>query len=160
MLITSKVAVCRVAHGQALVCTSALAADERLFSLSGRRVSVPSRYTIQVQEEEHILPEASTLWAFANHHCEPSCRIDFDTWEIVTRRAMQAGEEITFNYLTTEWELAEPFICVCGAKSCVNKISGFRHLDSRARQALAALLSPFLRSSLNGIPLAEPITTP
>ncbi|MCJ1477547.1 hypothetical protein MMC13_006219 [Lambiella insularis] len=37
---------------------------------------------------------------------------------------LTAGEELTFFYPSTEWEMAQPFDCRCGAKTCAKRISG------------------------------------
>jgi hypothetical protein len=55
-----------------------------------------------------------------------------DGRRLVALRELAAGEELTFDYNATEWDLAEPFRCSCGA--CGGSIvRGFAHLDDRAR---------------------------
>ena len=39
-----------------------------------------------------------------------------------------AGEELTFFYPSTEWEMASPFICLCGAPNCIHVVAGARFL--------------------------------
>ncbi len=148
MQLSQKIALGSGPHGQAVVCTSPLGAEERLFRLIGDRVPVPGKYTIQMADNEHLAPEDETLWALINHDCDPNCRIDFASWELVARRPIAAGEEITYNYLSTEWELAAPFDCQCGAPHCHQRIRGFRHLARPHRQVIRPLLSPFLISRL------------
>ena len=46
-------------------------------------------------------------------------------------RDIAPGEEISFNYLTTESEMAEPFNCACGSANCFEFIQG-RNFLSRA----------------------------
>jgi len=50
----------------------------------------------------------------------------------VALRDLAAGEELTFDYNATEWSMAEPFLCTCGA--CGGSVvQGFAHLDAAAR---------------------------
>jgi hypothetical protein len=35
-----------------------------------------------------------------------------------------AGDELTFFYPSTEWAMAQPFQCFCGANSCLHEIRG------------------------------------
>ena len=56
------------------------------------------------------------------------------------------SEEITFNYLTSEWDMAEAFECRCGAERCLGNIRGFKHLTPAEQAGLEPLLTPFLRS--------------
>ena len=116
---------------------------------------MPGKYTIQVAEHEHLDPVGETLWALINHDCNPNCVIDFTSWELVTRRPIGAGEEITFNYLSTEWELAAPFDCECGAAHCYGRIQGFRHLASFNRRTIRPLLSPFLAALFSAVEMKD-----
>ena len=38
------------------------------------------------------------------------------------------GEELTFFYPSTEWEMSSPFICLCGATNCIHVVAGARFL--------------------------------
>jgi hypothetical protein len=72
--------------------------------------------------------------------------IDFERWQLYALRTVSPGEELGWNYLTTEWELSCPFECGCGAAECEHTIRGFKYLSNDRRMALRPLLSPYLRS--------------
>jgi SET domain-containing protein len=60
---------------------------------------------------------------FFNHSCEANCEaenIGGRIW-IIARRAIKAGEEITFNY-GYDLESYREYPCRCGAPSCVGYI--------------------------------------
>jgi hypothetical protein len=63
---------------------------------------------------------------------------------VVAVRDIPAGEELTFDYLTTEWEMATPFACRCGAADCRGLIQGFKHLSPEAQAHLISRCSPYL----------------
>jgi len=131
--------------GDSINCATDIRSGERIFRLSARVVAQPSKYTIQRWESEHLSPDGA-LWASVNHACMPNCTIDFETWELVSRSPIRVGEEVTFNYNSTEWEISSPFNCACGSPNCGQVIRGFRYLDGAQRGDLRALLSPYLRS--------------
>ncbi len=57
-----------------------------------------------------------------NHSCEPNTGVQGQIL-IVARRPIAAGEELTFDYDTTEIS-AEPFECRCGSARCRGTIDG------------------------------------
>lgn len=135
-------------HGALLEAAIALAAGEVVFALTGDIVGEPSKYTIQLDEHRHVLTHTSA-WQYMNHACRPNVRIDVTRREMIAIRDIAVGEELTFNYNTTEWNMAAPFACACGAPDCAGTIRGFRHLDAARRQALRPLLSPFIASRID-----------
>jgi hypothetical protein len=145
MLLTEKVKRIVGPFGDSINCVTDIRSAERIFRLSGQVVAQPSKYTIQKWESEHLSPDGA-LWASVNHACIPNCTIDFETWELVSRSPIRVGEEISFNYNSTEWEISSPFNCACGSPNCGQVIRGFRYLDGAQRGDLRALLSPYLRS--------------
>ena len=64
---------------------------------------------------------------------------------------IKKGEEITYNYLTTEFDLVRDnldFNCLCKSKNCLKHIKGFKFLTEKQKLKLKPLLSPFLRKKL------------
>lgn len=145
--LSAKVAISRGRIGNGVFCTEAIQAGEPLFLIAGERVAKPDTYTIQMDAETHVAPAGAT-WAMMNHACAPNAAIDFASWRMLALSGVLPGEEVTFNYLTTEWDMASPFRCLCGAPHCPGIIRGFRHLGLARRLALRELLSPFLASRL------------
>lgn len=85
--------------------------------------AAPTRMTLQVSEAEHV--ELSPPWlSFVNHACAPNVRFDPDLWHLVAERDIAPGDELTFFYPSTEWTMATPFDCRCGADSCLGRIDG------------------------------------
>ena len=120
-------------------------AREVVFYLGGRIVTAPTKYTLQLDAGRHLLAD-NELWQFMNHGCEPCVRIDVDTRQMIAIRDVARGEELTFNYNTTEWDMAAPFDCNCGDENCTGRIRGFRYLTPAQRAALRPWLSPLIES--------------
>lgn len=136
-----------------LVATRPIAAGERLFRMEGEITAQPSRYSVQVGESLHIAPGVSPttekrldryFWRFMNHSCDPNTVVR--EREVFAWRDIHPGEAVTFDYNTTEWEMAEPFICHCGNVGCLKEIRGFKHLTAALRERLL-VVAPHLRRS-------------
>ncbi|OYT91657.1 MAG: hypothetical protein CFE43_11965 [Burkholderiales bacterium PBB3] len=114
--------------GQGLKTLQAIAKDAIAIELKGKWVEAPSKYTLQLGVDKHLEP-SDQLWAMINHSCDPNLWVDAQSLAMVAKRDIAAGEALTFNYLTTEWDMAEPFSCQCGTKHCFGNISGARYLE-------------------------------
>lgn len=44
-------------------------------------------------------------------------------------RGLKAGQELTFFYPSTEWDMAQGFDCFCGSEKCLGYISGAKNLS-------------------------------
>lgn len=75
--------------------------------------------TIETDEGHFMHPEGM----FTNHSCNPTAYVDKVQGILCASRDIPANEEITFNYLDTETELALSFSCKCGAIDCVGEVS-------------------------------------
>jgi hypothetical protein len=132
--------------GELLRAAMPIRAGDALFHLDGDIVRHPDSHTIQVGEAAHLTTRGA--WKAMNHACVPNVRIDLGERLMVAIRDIAAGEELCFNYNTTEWDMAAPFTCGCGHRDCVGTIRGFRYLDRAQRLRIASLLSPFIAGRL------------
>jgi hypothetical protein len=109
----------------------AFSAGELIAPFRALRVhAAPTRMTVQVSEADHV--ELSPAWlAFVNHSCAPNVRFDPDLWHLVAERAIASGDELTFFYPSTEWTMATPFACRCGAPGCLGRIDGASRIPAQ-----------------------------
>jgi hypothetical protein len=84
-----------------------------------------NRSTVQISRDKHT--EVGKLSAL-NHSCDPDVILDTENLLMVARRDIKKGEELSFFYPSTEWEMNAPFICVCGASNCIHVVAGARFL--------------------------------
>jgi SET domain-containing protein len=149
-----KIELRAAALGRGVFATEAIAAGEVLIALAHVFVAAAEQYTIQLDEDRH---QAGTgeIDDFLNHCCEPSAALDVERLCFVAVRPLAPGDEVTFNYLTSEWDMAEAFTCRCGADRCFGNIRGFRHLSRAQQDSLAPSITPFLRRKrASGLPSA------
>ena len=66
-------------------------------------------------------------WRPINHSCDPSAWLD--GLDVVARRDIAAGEEITLDYATFCNEVMPSFDCRCGSVACRGTIRGEDHLQ-------------------------------
>ena len=109
--------------GRRLVAARTLRAGEELARLDRvRLVSTPERYSLQVGASLHAVDLG--VWRWLNHACAPSVAVACEPLSVVTLRQVDLGEELTLFYPATEWVMAEPFTCRCGASACVGLVAG------------------------------------
>jgi len=87
-------------------------------------------------------------WRFLNHSCDPNAAVR--ERQLIAVRPIHPGEDLTFNYNTTEYDMASPFACHCGSLFCAGQIRGFKYLDRQERERLRPLLNPHLVRLLDG----------
>jgi hypothetical protein len=85
----------------------------------------PNRFTVQIGRDRHVeVKELSSM----NHSCNPNTFLDTTRMSVIAAQDVAAGEELTFFYPSTEWEMSSPFICLCGATNCIHVVAGARFL--------------------------------
>ncbi|MBX3175455.1 MAG: SET domain-containing protein-lysine N-methyltransferase [Gemmatimonadaceae bacterium] len=127
------IAVLAEADARRVIARVAIAAGTPILRIEGRLTDLPTRHSVQVGASQHIDPfdlfdDAAQVewrsWMYLNHHCEPNAELRERV--LVALRDIAEGEDVTFDYNTTEWELAEPFSCACGSPRCVGVVRGAR----------------------------------
>jgi len=118
-----------------LITTQPLKKRELIFTLKGELRAIPSKYSLQINENTHLdvpsgeLGNLEYAWAFLNHSCAPNCYMK--NQELYASEDIDANTELTFNYNTTEYDMATPFICKCGSENCLGEIRGYKHLQEK-----------------------------
>jgi hypothetical protein len=94
-------------------------AGKIILVLSGNYFDEPTRTSIQIESRHLEHYEAG----YMNHHCEPSAEVIVNSREhagqgtieplVLAKRDIMKGEEVTFDYETTEAVMSEPFHCKC-----------------------------------------------
>lgn len=99
-------------------------ADEVILTFRPKAVlSAPGRFTLQVGVAKHIQPVPQILLGL-NHSCNPNVCFDTVEMKLIALRAIDAGEELTFFYPSTEWSMADGFRCDCSSERCLGYIDG------------------------------------
>ena len=123
---------------------------QRLYRIQGCLCPAPTRFSLQVAATVHVEPGGAD-WGHINHSCDPNLVVDFANWRFRAARDIAEGEQLGLNYLNTERELATPFACRCGARTCFGFIGGYAGLDAARRRRLGADLAEHLRDDLGRV---------
>jgi hypothetical protein len=142
--------VVRGEKGAALVASRDIAPGDVVARFAGDivpRAAIPEAempYALWLEGDRWMIPRTEARWI--NHGCDPNCTVeddprDPDSFDVVARRPIAAGEEITFSYnrITAEewvaheddpayrfWHPSWSFTCLCAAKECQGRIEGYR----------------------------------
>jgi len=95
---------------------------------AGITQSYATYLTVQTGADRHItlMPE---FLQYINHSCAPNVFFNTTAMQLVCLQPLQPGDEFTFFYPSTEWEMAQPFVCNCGNEACLQLINGASHLS-------------------------------
>jgi hypothetical protein len=146
------VGVVRTDGEYCLVATRQVPAGTLIFRIEGDLTPQPSRYSVQVGygmhvdlQGEHTAEEILDryFWRFMNHSCEPSALVR--ERDVIAARDINPWEPVTFDYNTTEWEMAEAFACACGSRHCLGQVRGLRFLTEAQRARLGPLAPHLVR---------------
>ena len=116
-----------------LVATKGFDVEDHILTLEGEIVGSPSRFSVQMGPDQHLEVPAMAQaeqpldryrWRFLNHSCEPNAK--FDSRNLIAIRKISVSEQITFDYNTTEYDLASPFECHCESTNCCGVVRGYR----------------------------------
>jgi len=92
-------------------------------------------YALQIGHRD-FLTASGGIDDYVNHSCRPNCGIRVDNGRVVlfALRLIREGEEILFDYSTTQtggfWEMS----CQCGAANCRGQIGDFKDLPIEHQQ--------------------------
>lgn len=87
----------------------------------------PTYLTVQIDVDKHIMLQPEHL-QYINHSCDPNVFFDTHTMQIVALKPIGEGDEMTFFYPSTEWNMTQPFNCLCGTSKCLGEIKGASHI--------------------------------
>jgi cyanophycin synthetase len=134
--------------GLGVAAVRAIAAGETIIRTWGEQADRRSPHSMQVDVNTHIVPDGVTV--LLNHSCDPNCgviiRSGVKQIELRALRPIAAGEEITVDYDTFEYEVAHlggP--CRCGAAKCRGRVAGYRHLAADVKARYGDLIAEYLR---------------
>lgn len=116
------------AYGSRLIATQSFVKGQLIHKISDYHMTDrPSYRSIQVGHNQHI--EEIGEIVYLNHSCHPSTIVDTNTLTVRAARNISIGDELTFFYPSTEWEMDRPFVCLCGHPGCVRIVAGARYLS-------------------------------
>jgi hypothetical protein len=90
--------------------------------------------TVQISPNSHI--ELNSDLRYVNHSCTPNLVWDMAKMEIRVAgeedggdgNGLREGDELSFFYPSSEWDMAQGFECQCGGERCIGVVRGAKEL--------------------------------
>ena len=100
--------------------------------------------SLQIDDDLYIAgaPEPEPA-DFINHSCEPNCALSGNVI-LVAARDIAVGEELTYDYATSDGSDYDEFECSCGSVLCRGKISGHDWMLPELQLRYRGTFSPYL----------------
>lgn len=92
----------------------------------GQVLHYPTQTSFQIDQGRHL---EDAFVSLINHSCVPNIIIDLASTQCRAIRDIAIGEELSFFYPSTEWEMSHPFICHCGHLGCIGVVAGAKFLS-------------------------------
>jgi hypothetical protein len=119
-----------ITRHRSLYSRKAFGAHEVIAGFSWNKIHPkPSYLTVQISDNEHIELLPAYLEC-VNHSCDPNSFFDTTKQLFISMKSIQEGEEFTFFYPSSEWDMDQAFQCNCGSAACIGLIKGAQHLPS------------------------------
>jgi hypothetical protein len=109
----------------------------------------PSYLTVQIDTGKHITLLPGHL-QYINHSCSPNVFFDTSAMLLLCLQTIHPHEELRFFYPSTEWDMAQPFVCNCGSSQCLQLVNGAAHLSAETLSKYR--LSHFIQEQLRLYP--------
>ena len=98
------------------------------------------QYALPLSTDVYVIwSQDPTDWSPQNHSC--NANTTYDGLNVVARRPIAIGEELTLDYALLMNDQSEPFQCACGAASCRGVIRGVRDNSVSAREVQRAAIA-------------------
>lgn len=121
--------------------------NEVLCNFSDGSISqTPTYLTIQIGLNEHITLQPDFL-QYTNHSCEPNVFFDTTSFKLIALKDINVGDELTFFYPSSEWNMNQPFACNCGNENCLHTIKGAAYLSKEVLSKYK--LTDFIQSMID-----------
>ncbi|MCP4405723.1 MAG: SET domain-containing protein [bacterium] len=150
MYVSEKIEVRETKKGKSLFVVGQIGKNETIFEFERNFIEDPTGTSMQIDNGVHQeATDSDALENSLNHSCKPNGYIEFRDLTYRALHPIARGEELTFNYNTTEWDMVKGFQCQCGHNGCYGHIMGFKYLTCKQQKEIEPWLSSFLKEKLN-----------
>jgi len=128
-------------HGKGLVASELIRCGEIVWQQDDEGETVPCEVIaawsdeeqaafrlIGYQCDEHTFRVCAGIERYMNHSCDPNTWWE-DSRTLVARRDIPPGEEVTYDYATSEVAIPFQMVCRCGSPCCRRVITNRDYLD-------------------------------
>jgi len=143
-----------VCSGKGVFAKRNIRKGELLIDIEAMVVKKRVDYALQIGKSAYLL--ANYIDNFINHSCSPNVFVKLyennkNRVSYIAFKNIRKGQELFWNYNTTEWDFGKGFICHCGSKNCIRRVRGMRYLTKLQQKKLAPISTPFIRKKLQEV---------
>lgn len=109
---------------------------------------LPARtmHSFQINANTHV--QLDKVSRSINHSCKPNTGIRnnaFQAYDFIALKKIVKGEEITWDYETTEYISISVNKCLCGSKSCRKMLRGFAFREEELTEKYGIYIADYLK---------------
>ena len=114
--------------------------------------------SIQIDTDLFVLgPVSREPGDSINHSCSPNCQLRNAT-QIIAMRDIAIGEELTYDYATSDASNYDEFECACGTKNCRMRVTGSDWKLPDLQSRYQKIFSPYVQRKIKAAHLARLLT--
>lgn len=149
--------------GQGIIARLPVSAGEVLAIWSGEVFSSAAfallsddlrRRSLQIEEDAFLVPTSLGAADFFNHCCEPNAGISGQI-VLVALRDIAVGEEVCYDYATTDGSAYDEFVCACGAAACRGRVTGQDWGNPQLWARYKGYFAPYLQRRIDALQAAQ-----
>lgn len=117
--------------------------------VSGKREKIlkkRTKYSFQIAMNVHV--QLDKLSRSINHSCDPNTGVRnnlFGGYDFIALRRIARGEEITWDYETTEFISISIKKCLCRTEMCKKEIQGFLYQNEKIIEKYGIYIADYLK---------------
>lgn len=138
-----------VTKGQGLYADKTFHPNELVMSVRAKSI-YDRRYSHSIQKDwqEHIEMELPAI--LINHCCDANIGIldnDKGAFDFIALREIKNGDELSWDYECSEYEISTPFHCKCGSIKCRGILRGFKYNRDDIKERYAPFYTSYLKDN-------------
>ncbi|MCI0451684.1 MAG: SET domain-containing protein-lysine N-methyltransferase [Candidatus Latescibacteria bacterium] len=106
------------------------------------------RVSIQIEEDLYLVTANEGPADWVNHSCDPNSGLVGQV-VLVALRDIRVGEEISFDYATSDGSPYDEFECHCGTKTCRHHVTGADWKLPELQARYATHFSPYIQKRID-----------
>jgi uncharacterized protein len=108
-----------------------------------------TNHSFQIDDNTHV--QLDKISRTINHSCEPNTGVRnnaFQAYDFIALRSIKRGEEITWDYETTEYISIAVENCLCCSKNCRKLLRGFKYRANELIKTYGIYIADYLKLRL------------
>lgn len=117
------------------------------------------QHALQVADDVFLVPDDHRdLGDFINHSCDPTAVLVGEI-TLAAARDLEVGDQLTFDYATSDSSPYDEFECECGADRCRGKVTGEDWMSAELQSLYRGHFSPYLQRKIDSIDDAATVSS-